>query len=221
MSLGLSSDRHRSQQHDAEPAPPLNFRDIVVWYPDIPDPAFRFLGTSGQDWGRLNLPELDDGNMAIFLPFGGNNGKDLTRITFRRSTYEGSADGLDMLVIASQCQTLQGEMITRHMGHEAAGLEFLDEHFEIDGPGGERITGFESVYFLGDIQAFRVSLTTPPPPHNLSQGSEPLGRFLQIADRRLFSPCIMIFTSNLPRATVTPDMSRWRRGGLLVSGVYM
>jgi hypothetical protein len=51
---------------------------------------------------------------------------------------------------------------TNLLGNLTSYHELFDDILEIDGPNGERITGFESLYYSGELTTFRVSLNTLP-----------------------------------------------------------
>jgi hypothetical protein len=201
-----------AQRLHREPLPLLNLRDTAVWYPYVPNSTLSFPAASGRIYG----PGLHKEPVAMLTRFGELDGKNLIRVTVQVRAH-GPGSFAHFLSITSKYQTLWGEeasLLGRHRDDPA--LEQYD--LDLDGHGGERITGFESVYILGTLAGFTVSLD-PFRHRRRLENTKHTDRFSQTVARKRSSHLGLIPTwTRLIGVEVLPGTSEWRRARLLVFG---
>lgn len=151
MSLAVSAPPQESCE---EASAQLSFRDTAIWYPDIPDKSLIFLGTSGKVYGPGRHWEFP----ACFTVFGGVNGEsteNLSGITVQLRSYD-TGSRIDILSIHPRLQSPVGEGLP-FLGIQRQGDRVTEENSDIDGPSGERVTGFETSHSYGALEGFKVS----------------------------------------------------------------
>ena len=154
VSAGIS-DQTRPQTE-------LAVRDSTLWYPDLPMPHLRFTGTPlNRTCNEIALP-------ASLVLFGGAHGQDLqlvTGLTVWQPQEWGNESDTPLWALEVSFSNGRPPM---YFGPEDPDTYEARCRFPIDGPGGERMTGFDPVVVNDWTVGFSVS-TRCRPSHYLSR----------------------------------------------------
>ncbi|KFA49688.1 hypothetical protein S40293_01456 [Stachybotrys chartarum IBT 40293] len=164
VSLGVGS----VCEAEKKPVTPLSFRDTTLWYPEIPHPNFSFLGVSE----NLHLSDQNQELPLCFDVFGGDNGERIEN--FSTISFETKEVGAMIYEIVG---------FHTNMSHVARlviqGVQGKRRHdLEIDGPGGERITGLDTFHIYTSRDRIITVLPMPTdefPPHRMEVRSVRVG----------------------------------------------
>ncbi|KFA76645.1 hypothetical protein S40288_05956 [Stachybotrys chartarum IBT 40288] len=173
VSLGVGS----VCEAEKKPVTPLSFRDTTLWYPEIPYPNFSFLGVSE----NLHLSDQNQELPLCFNVFGGDNGERIENL---------STISFETKEVGAMIYEIVG--FHTNMSHVARlviqGVQGKRRHdLEIDGPGGERITGLDTFHVYGGLLNLKIYtsrdriITVPPmptdefPPHRMEVRSVRVG----------------------------------------------
>ena len=146
LSVSTGSQRHTEQGNI------LDLRDSTLWFPDVPEPHLTLLGVQ-----KIPSSDQDQGlplSVVIFAGIGGQDWQHISGITVLILD--------DEVLVAIEVSLSDGCTPVR-IGLDTTDAETERFDFEIDGPGGERITAIDASYtteprFVG----FRVRTTISP-----------------------------------------------------------
>ena len=146
LSVSFGSPRRTTRQTD------LAVRDSAFWYPDIPMPHLKFTDTPlNRVCSGIALP-------ASLVLFGGSHGQDLPFVTGLTVWQPYEADDTKPLWAVEV--SFSDARPPLYFGPAFQDAEYGGSarfRFPIDGPGGERITGFEQVNVEDWPFGFRAS----------------------------------------------------------------
>ncbi len=176
-------------------------RDSTLWYPDLPMPHLKFTGTPlNRECNDIALP-------ASLVLFGGAHGHDLQLVTGLTIWQPQEWDDESERPLWAFEVSFSNGRPPMYFGPEDPDTHKERCKFAIDGPGGERITGFEPVVVNDWTLGFRVR--KPCRPFHYSNrtdwcsrskqtGTEPLGSPLQL---RWLTESTCARTAGRPRST--------------------
>jgi hypothetical protein len=125
-----------------------------LWHPDIPPPALSFLGASQLFRNADHRQELPICFQLVNY-LNDQHAEELTSVTFRAY---GSYRGLDDEELGPGRSIMFGS--TNAKDRLGVGLQGIDtdieRDFAIDGGGGERITGLDTIYAYQELLEFQV-----------------------------------------------------------------
>lgn len=155
VSLAIQAPRDQSRREEQ-----LNFEDTVVWYPDIPDPRFTFIGTSGLVYGSSTRNECPV-SFHTFCDPDGRSTYDFQGVSVRM--YESSDSGIQKaLSIAFRSDPL-GTWMNRDtplLGLQSTDIGNRQYDFAIDHAGGEFIAGLDVFHVSRRLIGFKVSFVS-------------------------------------------------------------
>lgn len=130
---------------------PLSFRDMAVWCPDVPQSGFSYLD------GPVTSKLCTESVVALAHLAA------VTRITVRlrtnaRGGFLAEPASLSLRFVSGQSE----ETSVLSVGTDDPSL-WEEHHMDIDGEGGEHITGLDKVLRVGNLMGFRVSLVEASP----------------------------------------------------------
>ncbi|KAK4041105.1 hypothetical protein C8A01DRAFT_15078, partial [Parachaetomium inaequale] len=155
LKLVLLSIPTGADRHETDPAsPPLDLRDSLLWYPDIPPPHFRYSRIEAR-----KRPHNRDKFPVSLAILGGTPGQDLSCViglTFWVASSlhgDGSAGRLSALEVS-----FSDHRRPLRIGFYRPGRTKV--YFPVDGPGGERITSIRDTLPVEQYRACAIAVTT-------------------------------------------------------------